>query len=84
MAVARVENNLERTATLPAGYTSWEAYFVEFVALHESWREDHEARRGLKAMRLAPNLEVYRALLTGQDVPVSALDQRWARRYGLR
>lgn len=46
-----------------------------------AWDED--AERGLKAMRLAPNLSVYRALLKGQDVPASQLDQHWRRRYGL-
>jgi hypothetical protein len=36
-----------------------------------------------KAMRLAPNVLVFNALLEGQQVPVDALDANWARRYGL-
>jgi len=51
-------------------------------------RADYEANHELsleigKAMQLAPNTIVFRALLDGQQVPVSALDQHWARRYGL-
>jgi hypothetical protein len=45
---------------------------------------DREQMRAVsKALRLAPNIDVFRALLDGQDVPVDALDQRWRRRYGL-
>ena len=52
-------------------------------------RADHEANTDIseaitKAMRLAPNTLVFRALLEGQEVPVSALDPAWAHRYGLR
>ena len=52
-------------------------------------RADHEANTDVseaitKAMRLAPNTLVFRALLEGQEVPVSALDPAWAHRYGLR
>lgn len=36
-----------------------------------------------KAMRLAPTVAVYNALLEGQPVPRSALDPQWAPRYGL-
>ena len=51
-------------------------------------RADYEANYDLslkisKAMRLAPNTIVFRVLLEGQEVPVSALDQHWRRRYGL-
>jgi hypothetical protein len=39
---------------------------------------DREQMRAVsKALRLAPNIDVFRALLDGQDVPVDALDQRW-------
>lgn len=48
-----------------------------------AWREE-EAQRGIKAMMLAPTLAIYRALLQGQQVPVSALDPTWAKRYGLK
>lgn len=43
-----------------------------------------EAERGIKAMRLAPTLGVYDALLRGERVPVSALEPKWVARYGLR
>lgn len=46
------------------------------------WRDD-EAQRGLKAMRLAPNLLVYQDLLAGRKVFKSALDPYWRKRYGL-
>lgn len=47
-----------------------------------AWR-DAEAQRGIKAMRLAPDVRVYQALLEGQAVPVSELDPYWRNRYGL-
>ena len=56
----------------------WDDYLFELNA----WR-DEEVQRGIKAMRLSPSLEVCRALLKGQIVPVDAMDQRWARKYGL-
>lgn len=65
-------------AGLPEGYDSWDAYYDDL----ERWRED-DATRGLQAMRLAPTLAVYRALLNGEDVPADALDQKWRKRYGL-
>lgn len=34
-----------------------------------------------KAIRLAPNAVVFNALLEGQPVPHTALDQHWLRRY---
>lgn len=40
--------------------------------------------REWRALVLAPSLVVWQALLEGQDVPVSALDPLWARRFGLR
>jgi hypothetical protein len=36
-----------------------------------------------KAMRLAPTITIFNALLAGQPVPRSALDQAWASRYGI-
>jgi hypothetical protein len=45
---------------------------------------DREQMRAVsKALRLAPNIDVFRALLDGQPVPVGALEPDWARRYGL-
>jgi hypothetical protein len=37
----------------------------------------------LKAIRLCPTVELAERYLRGERVPVSALDQRWARAYGL-
>ena len=45
------------------------------------WRESIEL---LKAVRLAPSLEVCEALLRGEKVPKSRLDPKWAKAYGLR
>lgn len=42
------------------------------------------ATRSWRALVLSPRLEVWAALLSGQHVPVSALDPLWARRFGLR
>jgi hypothetical protein len=42
-----------------------------------------DCRRVGKAMRLAPSLDVFEALLARQPVPVAALDPAWRRRYGL-
>lgn len=39
--------------------------------------------RTFRAMMLAPTVEICEALLRGEDVPVSALDQEWAKAYGL-
>lgn len=66
----------------PGDYTSWADYMrdVERTVDREEllWH-----RRCQKAMRLAPTLEVFEALLAGQPVPVTALDPQWRRRYGL-
>lgn len=39
---------------------------------------------GFRAMMLAPTLEIYHALLRGEDVPLELLNQKAAIRYGLR
>lgn len=78
MAVAAY---LTTGAPPPGDYPTWDAYMAD-VAQFEP-RYDEAAARGLKAMRLAPTLAVCRALLAGQPVPKDALDQRWARRYGV-
>jgi hypothetical protein len=49
-----------------------------------SRRRAEEADRGWRAMMLAPTLEICRALLRGECVPVSRLDALWVRRFGLR
>lgn len=66
---------------------SWERYLDDYVAAHEAWRQTElaaEARRGLKAMALAPTLELYRILLAGERVPWMVLNYFPAMRYGLR
>lgn len=70
----------------PDGYESWDDYMLEEehrVRAEQAWRNDIEPRRGIKAMRLAPDLAVYRALIANQPVPVAALSSDWAHRYGL-
>lgn len=72
----------EGVAKPPGDYLCWDDYMRDATQTAVR-RNDDEAQRGLKAMRLAPSLHVYRALLDGQKVPAAALDQRWRRRYGL-
>lgn len=51
------------------------------------YRDSKKRRESLhlhKALRLAPSLEMCEALLRGEKVPVSKLDPRWARAYGIR
>lgn len=66
-----------------SGDSSWEEYMRDEEVL-AAQQAAQEARRGLKAMALAPTLGVYEALLKGQEVPVSALDPEGVRRYGVR
>jgi hypothetical protein len=47
-------------------------------------REEMESLRGLKALALAPTLLLCRALLRGERIHWSQLDQRGAKRYGLK
>lgn len=49
--------------------------------LHELPRDT--ALRSLKAIRLATTFDVYKQLVTGNDVDVSNLDPSWCRRYGI-
>lgn len=37
-----------------------------------------------RALALAPTLDVFQALLNGEAVPLSKLDERMFRRYGVR
>lgn len=48
----------------------------------QPWHDDTSLRVS-KAMRLAPNVLVFRALLEGQKVPADALDARWRKNYRL-
>jgi hypothetical protein len=53
--------------------------------LVERYRDTRERRQSLeilKAVRLAPSLEVCEALLRGEKVHPSRLDTRWVKAYG--
>jgi hypothetical protein len=43
-----------------------------------------EYQRGFRALMLSTSLEVYRALMAGEHVPLNRLDIRWVRRFGLK
>jgi hypothetical protein len=45
--------------------------------------EYREAAAILRALRLAPTIELGEAILRGEKVPTSALDPEWAKAYGL-
>lgn len=45
---------------------------------------DSASRRLWRAIVLSPKLETLIAMLDGQDVPVSALDPLWQRRFGMK
>jgi len=47
-------------------------------------RLDEQARRGLRALELAPDLATYRALLRGEQIPIDRLNATAVKRYGLR
>ena len=66
----------------PGGYPSWDDYMHDLERTVDRRAYD-DARRVGKAMRLATSLPVFEALLNGQQVPVSALDETWRRKYGL-
>ena len=46
-------------------------------------RERTEHLALIRAVRLAPSLDVCEALLSGGRVPMSRIDPQWAERYGL-
>lgn len=75
------------TAAASANPTEHEAALgpeVEALLRRIDERETAEARRGLRAMALAPTLELYHALMRGEHVPLDLLDQDAVKRYGLR
>ena len=47
-------------------------------------RREEEYRFGFKCMMLAPTLDIYHALLRGENVPLDRLNQEAVARYGLR
>ena len=53
------------------------------VGPHRDSRERRESIALHKALRLAPDLVTFEALLGGEAVPLSRLDPRWRRAYGL-
>ena len=60
---------------------------LEEQARHEqTWKHltDAEWRPIERAIMLAPTLDICRALLRGERVPLSRLNQRAVRRYGIR
>lgn len=68
-------------AAPPGDYASWDDYMND-AALAVGY-DRRLCSRLSKAMRLAPSIAVFGALLEGQQVPVEALDPVWARRYRL-
>lgn len=52
--------------------------------LHDQHPSGDWSRRLWRAIVLAPSLPICKALLRGEDVPVSALDPLWCRRFGIR
>lgn len=63
-----------------------EAVLLDYLQLRARRPEnqDRDAIRGLKAMALAPDLHLCRALLRGERVHWSRLDPLQAERYGIR
>jgi hypothetical protein len=57
---------------------------AEALRVRQEWRQDAEYMHGSKALALAPNLTLYRALMRGERVPWNVLDYAALRRYGLR
>ena len=74
--------SVESHVAPPGDFESWDDYMAAVEARFDRDAYDDCKRVG-KAMRLAPSLEVFDALLAGQPVPASALDPAWRRRYGL-
>jgi hypothetical protein len=60
----------------------WNEYLDALAASELAWRDESYVA-GMKALRLCTDVATYRALLKGQAVPGSRMDQVWARRYGL-
>jgi hypothetical protein len=55
----------------------------EAIQLEEQARALEDERIG-RAIMLAPTLHICEALLRGENVPLSLLDHRWFRKYGIR
>lgn len=52
------------------------------IEKHRDTRERHESLQMIQALRLAPDLETFEALLRGEKVPLSRLDPEWVKAYG--
>lgn len=67
---------------------TWHDPFLDSLEPVLAKFRDTRARREslalLRAVRLAPTLEVCEAILRGGRVPLSRLDPHWAKAYGLR
>jgi len=53
------------------------------LAKYRDSKERNESLALIRAVRLARSLEVCEALLRGEKVPLSMLDPKWAKAYGL-
>lgn len=58
--------------------------YLRSLEAHIDMRLDVEAQRGWKAIMLAPNIEICRALLRGERVPWNTLNYFQAERFGLK
>jgi hypothetical protein len=61
----------------------FEAMLLRMDAREEA-RQAAEAVRGIKALMLAPHIEICRALLRGERIPWNQLRYEQLRRHGLR
>jgi hypothetical protein len=59
----------------------WRANFPD---VDWEFQDTLDAERGIKAMMLAPTIEVCQALIRDEAVPANRLRREGARRYGLR
>jgi hypothetical protein len=62
---------------------SAEGELAEAVEDGAEWPCD-PSERAWQALMLAPTIETWDALLAGEAVPLSCLDQEWVERFGLR
>ena len=83
---------LDRASSSPPAASAWsgeaqDAFYTSVAELMERARERAEARAaGLlwRGMMLAPTLEVCKALLCGEAVPIGTLDPDWVKRFGVK
>ena len=66
--------------------SSDDAFWDAIEPLLAKYRDSADRRRHLfdiKCVRLAPDLETCEALMRGDRIPLSRLDQEWAKAYDL-